>query len=672
MDKTSSENRHRWYHALPVDRGIILALLIVAIIPVSLLGIRLFQVAWDNAWEETKEKQQLLAQNLTVPVKQYTHNHIAMLQVLAHAIAEGIEGMMPAGLVVHRMQDYLDFTPGFTAVTWVDTDGKVIEHVFKHTHHNEPKRIINKFLHQVITTGEWAISPLQKNFYNTEPVVIVAVPIEDSADKIHGAVFAELDLTNLEAFRKNTEFGENGFAFFVDAKMQILSHPNKILINTVSQLAAATRVVKGNKGLNVIRDSSTNEELVVSFAPVEDLGWGVIIQQPKQEIYAQFVEFIWTQLSWALVGLLLSLVIGIRISRWVTLPINRLMAASADLIKNDLNGTLPDTNPLSPLEIQNLSQTIGELTNGFRKSQNDVYDLNASLQERIDLATRRLRETNAHLEIALAQAEQASRAKGNFLANMSHELRTPMNAIIGYSEILEEIADERKLEDLLPDIRKILFSGRHLLALISDILDLSKIEAGKMQLHLDIFNIKDTFDEVLASVQPLVEKNCNTLELQFTNIRTEMFADATKVRQVLLNILSNAVKFTQNGKIEVTIKDAAEARDPFIEVVIRDNGIGISKKQMKNLFQDFSQADSSTTKKFGGTGLGLAISRRFCRMMGGDITVESELSKGSSFKVSLPVYVSDPMSNHENSPSLEPSASSSHAEIEHQQAAKRK
>jgi signal transduction histidine kinase/DNA-binding response OmpR family regulator len=245
-----------------------------------------------------------------------------------------------------------------------------------------------------------------------------------------------------------------------------------------------------------------------------------------------------------------------------------------------------------------------------------------------------IREKGRELEIA-------SQHKSQFLANMSHELRTPMNAIIGVSEMLLEDARDLGNSDQIEPLERILRAGRHLLTLINEVLDLSKIEAGKMELELESFQVAPLVQDVATTIRSMAEKNGNRLDVQCAAELGSMRADATRIRQALLNLASNAVKFTERGVVRIAATREAEGGRDWIVLRVSDTGIGMTPEQTARLFQEFTQADSSTTRKYGGTGLGLAISRRFCRMMGGDITVESAPGRGSTFTVRLPAVVTD-------------------------------
>lgn len=328
-----------------------------------------------------------------------------------------------------------------------------------------------------------------------------------------------------------------------------------------------------------------------------------------------------------------------------------------------------------------LARQFAVTTQGLERAQARIEtqnrELNAANRDlavtntRLETARRHTEEARKNAETqrqtaeeAKASADAANQAKSQFLANMSHELRTPLNAIIGYSEMLQETAEDLGTKDFIADLQKIHGAGKHLLTLINDILDLSKVEAGKMTLYVEEFDVARMIQDVATTVQPLVSQNANRLEVECPDGIGAIQADLTKVRQTLFNLLSNAAKFTRQGAIRLSVARAPAAaletrpasadaqRSTFnvqrstpnqqrstIQFQVSDTGIGMTPNQMANLFQAFGQADASTTRKFGGTGLGLAISRKYCQMMGGDLTVRSEPGKGSTFTVTLPTEV---------------------------------
>ncbi len=251
------------------------------------------------------------------------------------------------------------------------------------------------------------------------------------------------------------------------------------------------------------------------------------------------------------------------------------------------------------------------------------------------------KQVESDLKAAKEEAEQANVTKSQFLANMSHELRTPLNAVILYSELLQEEAADLELQSFIDDLEKIRTAGRHLLSLVNGVLDLSKIEAGKMDLHLESFSLQEMLDDVMATIEPLVEQNSNQLEIRVADDIGEMHADLTKVRQSLVNLLSNACKFTRQGKVTLDVRREQQTNGDRILFEVTDTGIGITEEQIAKLFQPFTQADTSTTRKFGGSGLGLAITRRFCQLMGGDVTVRSTPGDGSTFTIVLPAQTGE-------------------------------
>jgi len=326
--------------------------------------------------------------------------------------------------------------------------------------------------------------------------------------------------------------------------------------------------------------------------------------------------------------------LGLIIHKYVRQPFQKLEFATQQYISGN-NHTRVDISSKDEFGI--LANFMNEMLD--RIDSNELNLKNEARERRI--AALKIKEHRDALqtltdELTLArdQAFAASHAKSSFLANISHELRTPLNAVIGYSELLMEEAEENGNNNQASDLNKIRTAGRHLLTLINDVLDICKIEAGKMELLLEVFDVSPMLEETASMISPLVKQNNNTFNYEMCDAHITMCSDITRVKQILFNLLSNASKFTSNGTI--TLKVELSGTDMILFKVI-DTGIGIEQKQIEKLFSEFVQADDSTTREFGGTGLGLAICRRLSRLMGGDITATSRLGEGSTFVVSLPL-----------------------------------
>lgn len=349
-------------------------------------------------------------------------------------------------------------------------------------------------------------------------------------------------------------------------------------------------------------------------------------------------------------SLLLALAMIYLLNKTALQPLHRL----GDQLRNIRRDKKQLGKPVAVMgnaEICELASGFNEMTNELKELYDTLLNRNEELSQEIQVreyAERELKKHRNHLEELVEQRTQdlatardaaleASRSKSLFLANMSHELRTPLNAIIGYSEILMEDAKESDDGHSVSDLKKVHAAGRHLLSLINDILDLTKIEAGKMDLYEEWFDVGQLVASVAQTIQPLVERSQDQLTVDCPSDIGNMYADSTKIRQTLFNLLNNACKFTQRGNVQLKVWREANGDGGQIFFSVKDNGIGMSREQQDKLFEAFSQADASATRKFGGTGLGLVISQHYCNMMGGHIHVASELGQGATFTVSLPL-----------------------------------
>ncbi|MCX7792274.1 MAG: ATP-binding protein [Chloroflexaceae bacterium] len=480
-------------------------------------------------------------------------------------------------------------------------------------------------------------SPLYEDGAGNGLMITTCTPVY-TRDVFEGVVCVDVTLREIVEHLDDLRLTPNGYAFLTDQLGRVIAGTPEAIrdltgYDTIPLPEDRTQPIGLTIAVPEIRhivESANREvqttmiggkEMFIATAKLDDLEWRLVVAAPVVEVSAQSSTVIGAieegttatlqSTFLAMAGFFVLALGGVTLfSVRFTRPIAALVQGTQTVANGDLSATLPVTS----------NDELGRLAESFNRM------------------TEQLRLQRESSERARNIAEQANRAKSEFLANMSHELRTPLTAIIGYSDLLQfQLQQNNQINT--SDIDNVRQAARHLLSLINDILDLSKIEAGKMDLDQGTFNVQSLVDEVTVTIQPLVEQNGNTLTVRCDEGIGAMYADITKVRQVLLNLLSNACKFTKNGTITLKVHREQIDDEEWVTFKVADTGIGMTKEQVDNLFQKFVQADASTTRKYGGTGLGLALSRRLCMLMGGDISVTSEPGIGSTFTVQLPASV---------------------------------
>jgi len=509
---------------------------------------------------------------------------------------------------------------------------------------------------------EWYQGPKNtRTLFFTEPyfdegagntsMVSLTVPVIGKNQEFLGVAGADLSLEQIQRMvsgihiRLTMDVGSektnDQIGYLVSRSGRIIAHPEPTLMlrkdfpgSDLSTLPAGKEIAQRAEGFEAFTAGGRAMRAYWATAPLAK--WKLVLIVPEATILEPVVQMAWQTLQVGLGGVVLAVLMATVVARRFSRPVLRLRTASSALQEGEFKSLELSDLTRRADELGDLARTFETMAERIRMRELELADMNLNLESTVAQRTSEL----AH---AVKLAESANRTKSAFLANMSHELRTPMNAIIGYSEMLAEEAEELGQEGFLPDLKKIQTAGKHLLELINDVLDLSKIESGKMTIYCENIEIATMVRDMESTMQPAVQKNGNTLTVEMPDDIGSMQSDLTKIRQTLFNILGNAAKFTQSGQIKLTVGAHTKNRRQFITFAISDTGIGMKPNQLERLFEPFTQADESTTRKYGGTGLGLAISRRFCRMLGGDIEARSKPRKGSTFTVTLPRKTKKPL-----------------------------
>jgi signal transduction histidine kinase len=461
---------------------------------------------------------------------------------------------------------------------------------------------------------------------NSEPYMTIAYPIEQFAGTVIGVLQAEVNLKHVWDVVSNIKAGEAGYAYVVSRSGDLIAHRDISLVLRRQNLGHLTQVKAASQAASgaprpeaTLAYNMDGKKVISSYAFIPSLQWVVIIERPAEEAYTPLYASMLRTSALLLVGFSMAVLASLFVGRRVVRPLEALRRGVERIGKGELNHRL---HLKTGDEIEILAEEFNEMAAHVR----DAY---AGLERKVAERTHALKMANEKLE-------EASQLKSQFLANVNHELRTPVSAIIGYARLVLRATQGQISQLQTENLQDLLHNAERLLNQIDSLLEFSKIEAGKMEVHVQLVNVDEVIQGAISTIEPIVNGGGVRIIREIAPDIPDVSTDREKLRQILLNLLDNAVKFTERGEIKIT----ASQQNGSLKLVVSDTGIGIEKEELNQVFEEFHRGDSSSSKKYRGTGLGLAIAKKFVNLLGGDISVESEVGRGSVFTVMLPLDAS--------------------------------
>jgi signal transduction histidine kinase len=626
---------HRTLLRRPLNQLLLATFVIVALLPVGVLGYKLYQAAWDNAWREIHEKHRLLALNLASPIRIYLHDRQAILRILAARFQEDPGTLATARSAAQILKYTHKNTPDFYALILLNPDGTLIGSSTGEKPLNETAIELyareNCFL-KTRQTASPQISGIKRSPLSGLPTIILSQPVYNKQSRLSAVLLAELKIDTIEVLRKNIHFGVKGHSAIVDQNGHVIAHPNPAWMEEMrdlSKLSIVRKMMARETGVTQFYSPFIKEDMVAGYTSVPGIGWGIMVPQPKSEVAAQVYRLLMVQTSWAGAGLLLAILLAFLLARIVTRPLNKLAYNARQLSRNNYQGQLPSLTVSAPLEIHQLDKSLHELLSGLIESREQYKELNASLQERIDAATRQLRDTNTQLETALLRADE-------FIGFARHDLRKPVAVINDVASTLKETLQitgkpPADLADLLELIEK---SGSYMQDIITDFLGEITLHEDNVTFDPGQINLNILVHFIMTSNQAYARRKQIKLEMNLKKDLPEIYADDSRIIQVINNLVDNAIKFGTAGST-VTVVTRASGKEIVVEV--KDNGPGLTDADLQKVFTKHARLSNKPTGGETSTGLGLVICKRIIELHHGSIGVNNNPEGGCTFWFRLPI-----------------------------------
>jgi len=616
-----------------INRLLMLSFVLIALVPVSLLGIALYNAAWDNAWREIHEKHRLLALNLGSPLQIYIKDHHTMLRMLAMSI-HTTAGSETSQLNTTRLfQNTLSAARDFQALILLDTDSSahVVVHQNGDVRYNSDIYGNDASYIDTMMDEKAQASGVKFSALDGKPTLLITEPVYDSNNNVIGVLLAELSIAPVEQLRRNIRFGEGGHSAIVDQFGHVIAHPNQewmAEIRDISSIPIIQEMMAGKTGVTEFFSPFVNENMVAGYTAVPGIGWGVMVPQPRSEVEDQVYSLLYKQLVWAIMGLALAIAFAMLLARWITRPVQSLVKNANFLLANNFKGSMHPSNQHAPEEIQQLDVALREVINGLILSRKEVQELNLSLQQRVDEATQQLRDANQQLRDALEKADE-------FMSFARHDLRKPIAVIKDVAEVMCQqrsggSLSENELQDMLQLITQ---SARYMQDIINDFLGREALVDGQMAIKPEQTDLNKILELIVRSNQHYAERKGIKLSLALDENSQAINLDESRISQVCQNLIDNAIKFCNPGDhVTVTTRQLHDT----VEVCINDSGPGLSDDDLQQVFKKEVQLSNKPTGGEISTGIGLVICKQIVDLHQGKIGVKNNPDKGCSFWFQLP------------------------------------